>query len=161
MVSKRNGKFDRDDYAPVADRVALFYERFPMGRIVTHLVDRSDRGVVFPRRSTAAWTSAARQRRDGQPSVRGTARSTRWRVSENTETSAVGRALANLGFTASKQRASAEEMAKVARERARRNLSPGGRDLIALIRAAERAGWSREDGARLRERAAREPWPAQ
>jgi len=38
---------------------------------------------------------------------------------ENTETSAIGRALANLGFTASRQRPSAEEMAKVARARAR------------------------------------------
>jgi hypothetical protein len=160
MVSKRDGKFDRDDYAPVADRVALFYERFPMGRIVTHLVDRSDRGVVFRaavyrgldecRPAATGWAAE----REGDGEINTVA------CLENTETSAVGRALANLGFTASKHRASAEEMAKVARERARRNLSPGGRDLIALIRAAERAGWSREDGAQLRARAAREPWPA-
>src|SRR5688500_5729432 len=38
---------------------------------------------------------------------------------ENTETSAIGRALANLGFTASSRRPSAEEMEKAARERGR------------------------------------------
>jgi hypothetical protein len=36
---------------------------------------------------------------------------------ENTETSAIGRALANLGFTASAERASREEMVRVARAR--------------------------------------------
>jgi hypothetical protein len=36
---------------------------------------------------------------------------------ENTETSAIGRALANLGFTASAERPSREEMARVARAR--------------------------------------------
>ncbi len=39
---------------------------------------------------------------------------------ENTETSAIGRALANLGFTASKQRPSVEEMQKAAQARAYR-----------------------------------------
>ena len=39
---------------------------------------------------------------------------------ENTETSAVGRALANLGFTASRERPSLEEMAKTARAGMRR-----------------------------------------
>jgi hypothetical protein len=159
MGTKRDGHFERDDYAPVADRVALFYDRFPMGRIVTQLVDRSDRGVVFraavyrglEERRPAATGWAAEREGDGEINTVA--------CLENTETSAVGRALANLGFTASKQRASAEEMAKVARERARRGLSPAGRDLIALIRAAERVGWPREDGARLRVRAAREIWP--
>ena len=35
------------DYAPVADRIALFYERFPSGRIMTDLITRDHRDVVF------------------------------------------------------------------------------------------------------------------
>jgi hypothetical protein len=154
MTSKRDGRFDRDDYAPVADRIALFYERFPMGRIETHLIDRSERGVVFraavyrgpdePRPAATGWAAE----REGDGEINTVA------CLENTETSAVGRALANLGFTASRQRASAEEMAKVARERARRALSPAARDLVRLIRAAERVGWPEEEATRLRARAA-------
>jgi hypothetical protein len=158
-VAKGDTGFERDGYAPVADRVALFYERFPMGRIETCLVERSDRGVLFraavyrgPEEHRPAATGWAAER-EGDGEINTVA------CLENTETSAVGRALANLGFTASRQRPSVEEMAKVARERARRALSPAARDLIALIRSAERAGWSREDGARLRARAATDSWP--
>lgn len=158
-MSKGDAGFDREGYAPVADRIALFYERHPMGRIETHLVERSDRGVVFraavyrspDERRPAATGWAAEREGDGEINTVA--------CLENTETSAVGRALANLGFTASRQRASAEEMAKVARERGRRALSPGARDLIALIRSAERAGWPRDDGARLRARAVGDAWP--
>jgi hypothetical protein len=158
MAGKADGPFDVDGYAPVAARIGLFYERFPMGRIETQLIDRSDRGVVFraavyrgpDERRPAATGWAAEREGDGEINTVA--------CLENTETSAVGRALANLGFTASKHRASVEEMAKVARERTRRGLSPAARDLIALIRAAERAGWPQEDSARLRARAARELW---
>ncbi len=73
---------------------------------------------------------------------------------ENTETSAVGRALANLGFTASRLRPSAEEMARGARVRARLQRpmlavhepaatparSPYLSDLLTLVAAAERVG---------------------
>ena len=160
-MGKGDNEFDRDGYAPVADRIALFYERFPMGRIQTSLVERSDRGVVFraavyrgpDERRPAATGWAAEREGDGEINTVA--------CLENTETSAVGRALANLGFTASRHRPSAEEMAKVVRERTRRLLSPAARDLIALIRSAERAGWSQEDGAQLRARAARELWPVE
>lgn len=158
-MAKGDSQFDRDGYAPVADRIALFYDRFPTGRIETRLVERSDRGVVFraavyrgpEERRPAATGWAAEREGDGEINTVA--------CLENTETSAVGRALANLGFTASRQRPSAEEMAKVARERARRTLSPTVRDLITLIRSAERAGWPRDDGARLRARAADDSWP--
>ena len=64
---------------------------------------------------------------------------------ENTETSAIGRALANLGFLASRLRSSAEEVAKVDRARARL----GGRARPAAApRTAERAGLSATRGAR-------------
>jgi hypothetical protein len=107
------------DYAPVADRIQLFYERYPQGQILSRLVARSEHEITFVARvyrepadtrpSATGWASE----RIGDGDVNSVA------CLENTETSAIGRALANLGFTASKNRPSAEEMAKVARERTR------------------------------------------
>ena len=157
------------EYAPVADRILLFYERYPNGRIVTELVSRTEREVVFrasvfraPDDAAPAATGWAAER-EGDGDVNAVA------CLENTETSAIGRALANLGFTASAKRPSAEEMQKVMRVReqlARTRVAPqsAGRasgtsrraprvddmplqrranaamDVISLVRSAERAG---------------------
>ncbi len=117
-VPKTSVESDVSDYAPVADRIALFYERYPSGRIVTDLVARTERDVVFkasvyrvPNEREPAATGWASER-EGDGEINAVA------CLENTETSAIGRALANLGFTASRERASAEEMAKAARRRA-------------------------------------------
>ena len=111
-----------DTYAPVAERLALFWERFPGGRVVTELQSRNEREVTFrallfrsaDEREPAAtgWASE----REGDGDVNAVA------CLENTETSAVGRALANLGFAAragAGSRPSAEEMAKAAGAAAR------------------------------------------
>lgn len=107
------------EYALVADRITLFYERFPDGRIITELVSRTPHEVTFralvyrsPAEAAPAATGWASER-EGDGEVNTVA------CLENTETSAIGRALANLGFTAAAQRPSAEEMAKAARARAR------------------------------------------
>jgi hypothetical protein len=106
-----------DDYAPVADRIVVFYQQFPSGRIVTELVGNTEREVVFK-------ALVFRSSDDVQPAATGWASE---RVGdgevnsvaclENTETSAIGRALANLGLTASRNRPSREEMEKVNRVR--------------------------------------------
>jgi hypothetical protein len=69
-----------------------------------------------------------RDRSDAEPAATGWAREfegdgeiNQVACLENTETSAIGRALANLGFAASKKRPSYEEMAKA--DRARRRLA--------------------------------------
>ena len=88
------------DYTPVAERIARFYERYPTGRIVTRLHSRSEREVTFRAlvfrsagdRHPAATGWASEREGDGE--VNAVA------CLENTETSAVGRALANLGFAA-------------------------------------------------------------
>jgi hypothetical protein len=80
---------------------------------------------------------------------------------ENTETSAIGRALANLGFTASKNRPSAEEMEKA--DRARQQTAPAldvelqrvadaRTDLLAMLRTARRYGIRPERARRWHER---------
>jgi hypothetical protein len=149
-MAKSDFGFDPAAYAPVAERIRLFWESFPNGRITTRLVSRTDRDVVFEARvyrasddSEPAATGWAAER-EGDGDVNAVA------CLENTETSAVGRALANLGFTAAKERPSAEEMQKAARARARlrrpatssliHRRSDTVIDALALLRTAERLG---------------------
>jgi hypothetical protein len=154
---KSGSDFDATRYATVAERVTSFYSAFPSGRIVTELVSRSEREVVF-RASVYRASSDANPAATGWASEReGDGEVNEVACLENTETSAVGRALANLGFTASRLRPSAEEMAKAARTRGRfvrRSLGvhePAATplqslyltDLLTLISAAERAGLRR------------------
>ena len=103
MPKAENG-YDLDRYAPVASRVTLFYERYPAGRIITSLVERDANAVIFRAR---VYRTAEEQHpaatgwaleREGDGDVNAVA------CLENTETSAIGRALANLGFTASAAR---------------------------------------------------------
>jgi hypothetical protein len=116
-LGRGDGVFDLATYAPVAERITLFYQTFPRGRIITELVSRTERDVVFRALvyrdvsdADAAATGWAAER-EGDGEINTVA------CLENTETSAIGRALANLGFTASRERPSAEEMAKVSRAR--------------------------------------------
>jgi hypothetical protein len=118
-MAKSDLGFDPAMYAPVAERIRLFWESFPNGRITTRLVSRTEREVVFEARvyrsaeeaKPAATGWAAEREGDGDVNVVA--------CLENTETSAVGRALANLGFTAARERPSLEEMQKAAWARAR------------------------------------------
>src|SRR3954465_2193981 len=110
---------DLGGYATVAERLRLFWERYPNGRIHTALKLRTAAEVVFVARvyrdvadeNPAATGWAAEREGDGDVNLVA--------CLENTETSAIGRALANLGFTAARERPSAEEMTKAARARAR------------------------------------------
>jgi hypothetical protein len=119
MAKTGFGEHDLSAYALVADRITLFYERYPAGRIVTELFSRTEREITFralvfrgPEDVQPAATGWASER-EGDGQINQVA------CLENTETSAVGRALANLGFTASSRRPSREELEKAARQRAR------------------------------------------
>lgn len=139
--------FDTGEYAPVADRITVFYSRFPNGRILTRLISRTGREITV---QAFVFRSLQEQR----PSATGLASE---RIGdgdvntvaclENTETSAIGRALANLGLTASSHRPSREEMEKANRERALRVAESSPRRLttrstapttIAMQRRADR-----------------------
>jgi hypothetical protein len=160
-LGRGDGAFDLASYAPVAERITLFYETFPRGRIITELMSRTEREVVFralvyrdASDGDAAATGWAAER-EGDGEINTVA------CLENTETSAIGRALANLGFTASRERPSAEEMAKASRARVRVQLhrdrpnsaivDPVVADLCALITRAERAGLRPRRAARWRQ----------
>ena len=109
--------FDLSKYIPVHARITEFYERYPDGRIVTEIIRlNEDSGFVCIK------ASAYRIRDDAEPSSTGHAFEIRGQGYVNTtsfiesgETSAVGRALANLGFKIDNGIASREEMQKVER----------------------------------------------
>jgi hypothetical protein len=147
--------FSPEQYATVAERIELFYARFPQGRINTELVARVDGEVTFKalvyRDSTDALPASTgwASEREGDGDINTVA------CLENTETSAVGRALANLGFTASTKRPSREEMEKAARVRnrlsshqqndyeiaSRQRQADATDDVLRLIRKAELKGF--------------------
>jgi hypothetical protein len=166
-MPKSDATFNSESYAPVADRIRLFYDQFPTGRVITELVSRQNHEIVFrasvyrdaaePNPAATGWASE----REGDGDVNAVA------CLENTETSAVGRALANLGFTASAKRPSREEMAKADRARRRLTLAAEAptlqpranavHDLLELVSLAERRGFSRRRSEVLRGRTTTAP----
>lgn len=135
------------DYAPVAARITLFYATHPSGRIITELIERGAEVVfkasvyrcgddLYP--AATGWASE----RIGDGDVNTVA------CLENTETSAIGRALANLGFTASAKRPSTEEMTKASRERLRGARSGGSVDSHRAATKQDRTGSSESSEAR-------------
>ena len=178
MAKTGFGEHDLSAYALVADRITLFYQRYPAGRIVTELFSRTEREITFrafvfrgPEDTQPAATGWASER-EGDGQINQVA------CLENTETSAVGRALANLGFTASSRRPSREEMEKAVRQRARLAARPvvaetvpvflphaphppldaeplqrranAVYDVLGLIERAEASGFPERRGATLR-----------
>jgi len=173
MAKTFSGEHDLSAYALVADRITLFYQRYPAGRIVTELFSRTEREITFralvfrgPQDAQPAATGWASER-EGDGQINQVA------CLENTETSAVGRALANLGFTASSRRPSREEMEKAARQRTRivprpisvapepvprppldadplQRRANAVHDVLGLIERAEAIGFSERRGATLR-----------
>ena len=115
-------KFNPDDYVDVAERIRRFWKDYPDGRIVTRLESLPDQfeRVVFSASvfkdsgvdrvpDATGWAAEIR----GETYADG-ANLTSWH--ENCETSAIGRALANLGFvTTNEPRPSRQEMEKVGR----------------------------------------------
>jgi len=105
------------DYITVAERVEKFYERYPEGRIITHIVEHdAERGFILIR------AEVYRNAEDTLPAATGHAYELksegyvqRTSYIEVGETSAVGRALAMAGFEVKRGIASREEMDKTIR----------------------------------------------
>lgn len=117
MAGTMKDTFDRKDYVDVAERIRAFYERYPEGSIQTEMVRLEGEMVVFratvyrDREDTCPTTGWAYER-EGVGYVNRTS------FIENCETSAIGRALANLNFPTSRtelERTAAREPASAER----------------------------------------------
>ena len=105
------------DYITVAERIEKFYERYPEGRIITHIIEHdAERGFILLR------AEIYRNADDALPASTGHAYELksegyvqRTSYIEVGETSAVGRALAMAGFEVRRGIASREEMEKAAK----------------------------------------------
>ena len=131
-------QFNLADYETVEQRIARFYGDNPHGRIITeNLTTLQDRQV-------STWVVKATIYLDDAEQLQGLAKATglafeidgagmanKTSALENAETSAIGRALANAGYSGNK-RTTREEMAKV-----ERGLTPSapGRDWMAETNA--------------------------
>jgi hypothetical protein len=113
--------FRLEDYETVEERIKRFYETHPDGRIVTHdYTSQFDRESGVWRVQAMVFESSADQAANLVKAtgfafeVDGQGMANKTSALENCETSAIGRALANAGFSGNK-RTSREEMEKVAR----------------------------------------------
>jgi hypothetical protein len=107
-----------DNYEPVADRIAKFWEKYPTGRLHTEIVLINETEIVIK-------ASAFTDREDPRPAAidfaqetRGSSNINKQSFIENCSTSALGRVLATLNFQPKKDgkalRPSREEMQSVA-----------------------------------------------
>jgi hypothetical protein len=106
--------FNLADYEPVEERLARFWTDHPNGRVFTELVNGSLDGG-----SVVVIASIYKEKSDLYPDATGHAQETpgsnpvnKTSWIENCETSAIGRALANMGYAPKGQRPSREEMQK-------------------------------------------------
>ena len=101
-----------DDYEPVADRITKFWGKHSNGRIHTEIVLINETEIVI---KASVWTDREDARAaaiDFAQETRGSNNINKASFVENCSASAIGRALATLGFS-TKKRASREEMLKV------------------------------------------------
>ena len=141
------------DYVDVKERIRLFYEKHPDGRLVTGEVTLTTEPDGVPRVMVQAF--AYRDPKDGHPGVGhswlgipGTTNFTRGSEIENVETSAWGRAIGALGIGIDKAIATANEIAnkegqtpaalnKVERERLASKVTNGDGSLIGTVELAK------------------------
>lgn len=104
--------WNMSDYEPVADRIARFWEQYPAGRIHTEIVLINEIQVVV---KASVWRDIAEPQAttiDFAQETIGSTNINKGSFLENCATSAIGRALADLGFSPKGKRPSLEEMSK-------------------------------------------------
>lgn len=132
--AKRKRQEALKNYVPVNERIERFYEEYPEGRIITDIVRWEGETVVVR-------ADVYRDSTDETPATTGHAYETEgssWINSgnalENCETSAVGRALAFLGFEIKRSVAAREEVARAKLAQAARQKGISSEQAAQIIR---------------------------
>lgn len=124
--------FNLNDYETVEERIRRFYKDNEEGRIITkNITTLQDRqvGTWVVQAFVYLYEAAEHPKATGLAfEVDGQGMANKTSALENAETSAIGRALANAGYSGNK-RASREEMAKVARDK---KPNPTAKDWLAM-----------------------------
>ena len=113
------------DYVEVNVRIMKFYEKYPEGRILTEIVKWED-GVIVMKATTYRDNSDVPASTGYAYEKEGSSFINKTSALENCETSAVGRALAILGFEIKKSVASKEEVLNAQLQQATINKSSDG-----------------------------------
>jgi hypothetical protein len=140
--------FNLDNYVPVSERIEKFYGLYPEGRITTEAISCNGEAIFK--------AFAYRKADDAEPAATGHAYEkqgdgyiNKTSHIENCETSAIGRALANLGIEVQRGIASREEMQKVERMQKDKpkEKKPSEVDRLKKIvwMAAQELGWNLDD----------------
>lgn len=124
--------FDVDNYIDTQERIVRFWSEYPQGSILTELMsDPHDWTTVRYKATVYKHPDDARPAATGFAfEVAGTSHVNKTSHEENCETSAIGRALANMGYaTSSADRPSRQEMEKVQRGRGDDSSPPAPRPM--------------------------------
>lgn len=132
-------KFNTDDYVTVPERIALFFAKYPTGSF--QVVDIQP--LQLNGQDYLLYIAAAYRTPDDLCPSNGTAWElvpgptpfTRGSEAQNAETSAIGRAIANLGIGANRSIASAEDIKKsTAEAKAREDLTKHKKEVLSLAK---------------------------
>ena len=153
------GRFDPNSYETVEERIRRFYSTYEDGRIITECVVAGTDGTWLFKAFvylTEGEQAAGLPKATGYASEREGGPQTEWKA-ELGETSAIGRALANMNLSGNK-RASREEMLKVERAENRDWLGEAGtiedvKQLRVLWATAKQAGADKDTLKKLEARA--------
>lgn len=134
-----------ENYVEVKDRLPLFWARFPDGRVETELIFYDERGVCV---KAFLWDAEVLRSTGYAHEVPGQGAVNKTSALENCETSAIGRALANLdirGPNGNEPRPSREEMTKAKRGQDPAASNESRKELAGLLERLEGAGLTEQD----------------
>lgn len=135
-------RFDLSTYETVEERLNKFWEMYPDGRVFTELLHYTDKQVVV-RASIYKHRDHANPDSTGiAEEVFGSSPVNKTSFVENCETSALGRACANLNLSAKGKRPSREEMSKANRRADEQQSDTVSTQVVTIGLTAQQIKWA-------------------